>query len=90
MAIDGAEYECFNGPMDGRAMPGNGEVNSIMLSLKQDTNEYHLYRLVQNSADPARPPMYYQYEGTDAEALMARMLEEDPHVFDNDAASEND
>jgi hypothetical protein len=86
-----AEYECFNGPMDGKMMPGSGEPNNIMLSLNQDTNEYHLYRLVQNADNAERPPMYYQYEGTDAEELMARMLEEDPHVFDDaPPAEEND
>jgi hypothetical protein len=78
-------YECCGGgPADGEKMAGGGHQNAIMLRLNKRTGEQHYYRLVTNPGVPDRPETYYQYEGTDPNALMARMLEENPHVFDEE------
>jgi hypothetical protein len=78
-------YECFDGPADGEKMPScDGTLNSIMLRLDKNTGEAHFYRLLPGTEGSDRPEPHYQYEGTDPDALMARMLEENPHVFDEE------
>jgi hypothetical protein len=79
-------YECCGGgPADGQKMPSSdGTLNSIMLRLDKLTGEAHFYRLLPGTEGSARPEPYYQYEGTDPHALMARMIEENPHVFDEE------
>lgn len=75
-------YECFGGgPADGQKIPGDGAVNSIMLRLDPTTGEPHFYRFRPGKAGSARPEPRFQYEGTDPQVLMARMIEENPDVF---------